>query len=308
VPETAVQIPGPSRRAVLISAAPALFVLLWSTGFIGAKLGLPYAEPFTFLALRYALVSAALFITLLAAGSPWPQSSTEIFHTVVAGLLLHGVYLGGVFSSIHLGLEAGVSALIVGVQPLLTAALAVPLVGERVNRTQLAGLLLGLAGITLVVWQKLNVGTGTPWSVGLSVIALFGITLGTLYQKRFCGNVSLISGNLIQFASTGIAMGVLAFAFETVNVVWTPEFMFALGWLVFVLSLGAISLLYMLIRNGAAARVASLFYLVPPVTALLAWKLFDERLSALAVTGMVIAAAGVALVNFSEQANAFFRR
>ncbi len=283
-------------------------MILWSTGFIGAKLGLPYADPFTFLALRYALVSGALFIALLAAGSQWPRSSTEIFHTVVAGLLLHGVYLGGVFSSIHLGLEAGVSALIVGVQPLLTAALAVPLVGERINRTQLAGLLLGLAGITLVVWQKLNLGTGTPWSVGLSVIALFGITLGTLYQKRFCGNVSLISGNLIQFASTGIAMGVLAFAFETVNVVWTPEFIFALGWLVFVLSLGAISLLYMLIRNGAAARVASLFYLVPPVTALLAWKLFDERLSAVAVTGMVIAAAGVALVNFSERANALFRR
>lgn len=151
-------------------------------------------------------------------------------------------------------------------------------------------------------------GTGTPWSIGLSVLALFGITLGTLYQKRFCGKVSLVTGNLIQFASTGIAMGVLALVFETLNVVWTTEFILALGWLVFVLSLGAISLLYMLIRNGAAARVASLFYLVPPVTALLAWKFFDERLSTLALTGMVIAAAGVALVNFSERAHALFRR
>lgn len=308
MPEKDTQSPGPPRRTLLITAAPGLFVVLWSTGFIGAKLGLPYAEPFTFLALRYALVSGALLVVLLAVGSPWPRSPADLFHTVVAGLLLHGVYLGGVFSSLHLGLEAGVSALIVGVQPLLTAALAVPLLSERVNRVQVAGLLLGLAGVTLVVWQKLHVGTGTPWGIGFSVLALFGITLGTLYQKRYCGGISLVSGNLIQFASTGVAMGLLALAFEGRVVVWSPEFMFALGWLVFVLSLGAISLLYILIRNGAAARVASLFYLVPPVTALLAWKLFSEHLSTLALTGMAIAVAGVGLVNFSERANALFRR
>ncbi len=306
--EPSTQTTDSSPRALLTTAAPVLFVLLWSTGFIGAKLGLPYAEPFTFLALRYALVSGALLLVLLVVGSPWPRSRADVFHAVIAGLLLHGIYLGGVFSSIHLGLEAGVSALIVGVQPLLTAALAAPLLSERVNRIQVAGLLLGLAGVTLVVWQKLLFGSGTLWSVGLSVLALLGITLGTIYQKRYCGGVSLVSGNLIQFAATGIAMGLLALAFETGNVAWSAEFVFALAWLVLVLSLGAISLLYILIRNGAAARVASLFYLVPPVTALIAWKLFDERLSTLAITGMVTAVAGVALVNFSDRANTLFRR
>lgn len=293
---------------MLIALAPAVFVLLWSTGFIGAKLGLPYAEPFTFLALRYGLVSAVLLAVLLITRARWPRSRSDVLHTIAAGLLLHGVYLGGVFSSIHLGLEAGVSALIVGVQPLLTAALAGPLLGERVNRIQLFGLLLGLGGVTLVVWQKLNVDTGTFWSVGLSVIALIGITLGTLYQKRYCGGVSLVSGNLIQFASSGIAMALLAWLLETRNVVWSGEFVFALGWLTLVLSVGAISLLYILIRQGAAARVASLFYLVPPVTALIAWMLFDERLGAVALAGMLMAAAGVALVNFSERAAALFRR
>ncbi len=308
MPDTCSETGAPSRRKLLTAAAPAVFVLLWSTGFIGAKLGLPYAEPLTFLALRYALVSGVLLLVLIAAGSPWPRSRADVVHTVVAGLLLHGVYLGGVFSSIHLGLEAGVSALIVGVQPLLTAALAGPLLNERVNRTQLAGLMLGLGGVALVVWHKLHLGTGTFASIGLSVLALFGITLGTLYQKRFLSGVSLVSGNLIQFASAGIAMGLLALALESRQVVWSAQFLFALGWLVLVLSLGAITLLYVLIRRGAAARVASLFYLVPPVTALLAWQLFDERLSALALLGMGIAVAGVALVNFSERANALFRR
>ncbi len=297
-----------SRRALLVAAAPGLFVVLWSTGFIGAKLGLPYAEPFTFLALRYALVSGVLLLVLLVAGSPWPRSAADVLHTVVAGLLLHGVYLGGVFSSLHLGLEAAVSALIVGVQPLLTAALALPLLGERVDRTQVTGLLLGLCGVTLVVWQKFHLGTGTPWNVGLSVLALLGITLGTLYQKRYASRVSMVSGNLLQFAAAGIAMAVLALAFESRNVIWSGEFLFALGWLVLVLSIGAISLLYVLIRDGAAARVASLFYLVPPVTALIAWQLFDERLSTLALAGMLITVAGVALVNFSERANALFHR
>lgn len=166
----------------MITAAPGLFVVLWSTGFIGAKLGLPYAEPFTFLALRYALVSAALFVVLLAAGSPWPRSLADVFHTVVAGLLLHGVYLGGVFSSIHLDLEAGVAALIVGVQPLLTAALAVPLVGERVNRTQVAGLLLGLAGVTLVVWKLFDERLSTLALTGMA-IAVAGVALVNFSER-----------------------------------------------------------------------------------------------------------------------------
>ena len=297
-----------ARTALLISTAPALFVLLWSTGFIGAKLGLPYAEPFTFLALRYVLVAVVLLLVALVLRSAWPKSPLDFLHMVVAGLLLHGVYLGGVFASLHAGVEAGVSALIVGLQPLLTAAIAGPLLGERVTRLQIAGLCLGLAGVILVVWQKLGHGAGTPAGIALSVLALVGITLGTIYQKRFCGNTSLVTGNMIQFSAAFVAMALLAWMLETGEVVWSSAFIFALGWLVIVLSLGAISLLYVLIRKGAAARVASLFYLVPPCTALIAWWLFDERMGWIALLGMGIAVIGVALVNLSERGARFLRR
>lgn len=289
------------RRGVLVAAAPALFVLLWSTGFIGAKLGLPYAEPFTFLALRYALVVAALLIAAAVSRAAWPRSAADVMHTVVVGLLLHGVYLGGVFASMHAGVEAGVSALIVGLQPLLTAAVARPLLGEQVTRVQVAGLVLGLAGVTIVVFQKLGHGTGTPGGIGLSILALAGITVATVYQKKFCGDINLVTGNLLQFVAAGAGMTILALMFESGNVHWTPRFLFALGWLTVVLSLGAITLLYFLIRKGAAARVASLFYLVPPCTALIAWWLFDERFGWTGLTGMVIAVSGVALVNLNAR-------
>lgn len=298
----------PGRARILTVAAPGVFVLLWSTGFIGAKLGLPYAEPFTFLALRYALVSAALLAAALVVGARWPEAAGDVLHTVVAGLLLHGVYLGGVFASLHAGVEAGVSALIVGLQPVLTAAIAGPLLGERLTRTQVLGLVLGFAGVTLVVWQKLGHGAGTATGISLSLLALVGITLGTLYQKRFCGRINMLTGNFIQFAAAGVAMTVLAGLLEAREVVWAPAFVFALLWLSGVLSLGAISLLYLLIRRGAAARVASLFYLVPPCTALIAWWLFDERFGWVAVSGMALAVAGVALVNLGERASPRLRR
>jgi drug/metabolite transporter (DMT)-like permease len=278
---------------------PALFVLLWSTGFIGARLGLPHAEPMTFLSLRFAFTILLLGLAALAAGTRWPRRPVDWGHLAVAGFLMHAVYLGGVFVAIRLGLEAGLSALIVSVQPLLVATLAQPLLGERPGWRTWIGLALGLCGVALVLARKLGVGADDVLGVLACLAALLGITLGTLYQKRFCAGHDLRTGNLIQFLSALAACGLAAFAFETRAVDWTPALIFALAWLVLVLSLGAITLLYLLLRRGAASRVASLFFLVPPVTALIAWPLFGERLGVLELLGMALTVAGVALVNLA---------
>jgi drug/metabolite transporter (DMT)-like permease len=284
-------------RRLAFGAMPGIFVVLWSTGFIGAKFGLPYCEPATFLSLRLAIVALLLGALALATNAPWPRHPMEIFHLSIAGLLLQGVYLGGVFAAISHGVEAGVSALIVGIQPLLTAAVAGPLLGERVTRRQWFGLALGLAGVALVVANKIGSGTATPLGYGLALFALIGITIGTVYQKRFCPRIDLRSGNALQFAVCAGAFYVLAALFETRHIEWSGRFVFALAWLCLVLSIGAISLLYLLIRQGAAARVASLFYLVPPCTAVIAYFLFGESLGELALAGMALVVVGVALVN-----------
>lgn len=276
---------------------PGVFVLLWSTGFIGAKYGLPYAEPLTFLLVRLSLVAAVLGVVALVTRAPWPKSWAEAGRIALAGLLVHGVYLSGVFCAIAKGMPAGVTSLIVGLQPLLTAALSGPLLGERVTARQWSGLLLGLAGVALVVSEKISFDSANLMGMGLVGVALLGITLGTLYQKRHGTAMDLRSGAAIQYAVTAAVLAVLAPMFETMHIQWTGEFVFALLWLSFVLSVGAIFLLYALIRRGAAARVASLFYLVPPVTAVVAWAMFDERLGALALVGMAMAVAGVAMVN-----------
>lgn len=279
---------------------PALFVLLWSTGFIGARLGLPHVEPLTFLALRYALAAVLLVLVALATRAPWPRGWNEVLHYAVAGLLVHGVYLGGVFVGISLGVEAGVSAMIVGLQPLLTAAVAGMVLNERVTTRQWAGLGLGLLGIALVLAPKLGQGPGDAWGSLACVGALLGITAGTIYQKRYCARMDLRTGSVVQFAAAGLATAPLAMLFEEGRVDWTGEFVFALVWLVFVLSLGAVSLLYVLIRRGAAAEVASLFFLVPPCTALMAWAFFGETLGRGAVIGMGLTAAGVAMTSKRE--------
>ena len=276
---------------------PGVFVLLWSTGFIGAKYGLPYAEPLTFLLVRLSLVAAVLGVVALVTRAPWPKSWAEAGRIALAGLLVHGVYLSGVFCAIAKGMPAGVTSLIVGLQPLLTAALSGPLLGERVTARQWGGLLLGLAGVALVVSEKISFDSANLVGMGLVGVALLGITLGTLYQKRHGTAMDLRSGAAIQYVVTAAVLAVLAPMFETMHIQWTGEFVFALLWLSFVLSVGAIFLLYALIRRGAAARVASLFYLVPPVTAVVAWAMFDERLGALALVGMAMAVAGVAMVN-----------
>ena len=275
-------------------AFPVFFVLLWSTGFIGARLGLPHAPPLTFLLLRYVLVLACMVAVAWVSRAPWPQSPQAWFHIGIAGLLLHGIYLGGVFIAISKGLPAGVTSLVVGLQPLLTAAGAGWLLGEVVLRRQWLGLLLGLLGVGLVVMNKVGSGFALQALVP-AVVALLGITAGTLYQKRFCPRFDWRTGAVAQFLPTALLTGLVASLTENYQVEWTGEFVFALGWLVLVLSLGAVSLLNWLIRNSGAVNIASLFYLVPPCTAVVAWLLFGETFSGTALAGMAMAVWGVYL-------------
>ena len=275
---------------------PGTFVVLWASGFIGGKLGLLYAEPATFLLLRFALVVALMLPLALLWRAPWPATLGQVAHIGVAGVLIQACYLGGVFAAIHHGISAGLIALIVGLQPVLTAFVAAPLLGERVSPRQWAGLLLGLAGIALVVMQNTSLSGVTPVSAGFALLALAGITMGTMYQKRFCGSFDLRAGSVIQFVAAGIALAPFALLFETREVKWSPALLFALGWLVLVLSIGAISLLALLIRRDAVTKVVSLMYLTPPVTAVMAWLVFGETLSIQALLGLGLAAVGVAIV------------
>jgi drug/metabolite transporter (DMT)-like permease len=275
-------------------AFPLVFVLLWSTGFIGARLGLPHTEPLTFLLIRYVAVMGCMALVAVVTRAPWPSAPKTWFHIGVAGLLLHGVYLGGVFIAISRGLPAGVTSLVVGMQPLLTAAGAGWLLQETVLRRQWLGLLLGLSGVGLVVFGKVGTGFGAA-ALWPAIAALIGITAGTLYQKRFCPPFDWRTGAIAQFLPTAVATFVIAVFTESFHVEWTGEFVFALGWLVLVLSIGAVSLLNWLIRHSDAVNIASLFYLVPPCTALVAWLLFGEAFTGLALVGMALTVGGVYL-------------
>ena len=297
--------PSPAAHAESpwLKTMPGLFVLLWSTGFIGAKFGLPYAEPFTFLFIRFMLTLAVLLPLVWLFKASWPHSRVLCAHVAVTGLLVHAVYLGGVFYAIELGLPAGLASLLVGLQPLLTAALALPLLGERLSVGQWLGLLLGLVGITLVLGGKLAPAAGRLFDgFGIGALAcvlasLLAISAGTLYQKRFCTGMPLLTGSVIQYLAAGVALGVGALLLESREVTWTMTFAATLAWLVLGLSVAAILLLMALIRRGAASKVASLFYLVPPLTALEAWWLFDETLGPVALAGMAISLLGVMLVS-----------
>ena len=274
---------------------PLLFVLLWSTGFIGAKFGLPYAQPLTFLSWRFIAVIILMLGLVLIMRAPWPSTRRSAMHIGVTGLLVHGVYLGGVFMAIAHGLPSGIAALVVGLQPLITALAAGVWLGEKVRPAQWAGLALGFVGVALVVLDKVAAVPGDAlWAMLLpAFVALLGITAGTLYQKRFCPVFDLRTGSVIQYLPCLLLLAPLAYFTESTQVVWSGEFVFALAWLVLVLSLGAVTLLNVMIRNGSAVNVASLFYLTPAMTALIAWAVFGETLSALALIGMAIAATGV---------------
>ncbi|RFU21537.1 DMT family transporter [Geodermatophilus marinus] len=292
--------PGPGSPAVRLGG-PALFVLLWSTGFVGAKYGLPYAEPFTFLGVRLALAAVLLAGLALALRSARPASRTQLRHASVAGLLLHAGYLGGVFYAISVGVPAGVSAVVVSLQPVLVAVLAAPLLGERATARQWAGLVLGVAGVALTVGPGVlgaDAATGPLPVAGLlaCVVGLAAGTAGTLYQKRHGDAVPLVWGTAVQYTAAATLLLVLAVATEDTTIRWTAEFVAAFAWLVVVLSLGAVLLLLYLLRRGTAAGVSSLYYLVPPATALEAWLLFGERLSPVSLAGIAVTTVGVALV------------
>ena len=288
----------PASSSSWLSPVPLFFVFLWSTGFIVAKLGLPYAPPLTFLILRCLGALAVLLPMVLLSRAPWPRG--RILHVAVAGLLLQAGYLGGVWAAIKLGMPAGLTALIVGMQPILTAACA-PLIGERVRPRQWLGLMLGLSGVALVVYAKLHLAGLSAAGILLCVFALVCITAGTMYQKRWCPSFDLRTGTVIQFGATVVVLLPLAILLEDLNpafssVSWSRDFIVAWLWSIFALSIGAIFLLFTLIRRSQATEVTSLLYLTPPTTAIMAWLLFGEAFSPLALAGMAVAVLGVAFV------------
>jgi drug/metabolite transporter (DMT)-like permease len=276
-------------------AAPAIFVVLWSTGFVGTKYVIRNADPLTYLAIRMAIVVVLMAIICAIARPKW-LSRAEIGHSIVAGILVHGFYLGGTAVAISLSIPAGLSALMPGLQPILMSTIANRWLGERVAPLQWGGLLLGLVGVALIMHDRPMSGQA-GWGWLASTVSLVSITLGTLYQRRYCSQIDWRSGNLVQYVAVTIFFTIAAFLFEERVVHWTAEFILATVWLAVVLSIGSIGLLYWLIRHQAATSVASLFYLVPAVTSVMAYFLFDERLDAVAIAGMVGCAVAVVLVN-----------
>lgn len=283
-----------SARGWLV-AMPAVFVLIWSTGFVVARYGMPHAPPLTFLSWRFALSLLAFLPWIWLTRAPWPAAPKQWLHLAVSGVLMHAGYLAGVWAAVRLGMSAGTVALIVGLQPLLTAVWVSWQGEHRVTRQQTVGLLLGLAGLALVVGHKLQDGVVTPVNLGLALMALAAITVGTLYQKRHVLAADVRTGNAVQLAAAWLVSAPLSWL-EPAGMVWHPHLIGAMVWSVLVLTLGGSSLLMLLIQGGAATRVTSLLYLVPPCTAVLAWLLFGETLSAMALAGMLLCVIGVAAV------------
>ncbi|HSY87980.1 MAG TPA: DMT family transporter [Verrucomicrobiae bacterium] len=284
----------PAAWRVLV---PGGFVVLWSTGFFIGKLGLAFAPPFTILFLRFALAALLMAAAALPLRSAWPRSPRQAAHLAVVGVLLQTVYLGGCYAAMAAGLPAGITALIVGLQPILIATVVGPLLGERVGPKHWLGLALGFLGVALVLWDKLDIAGLESWGVLFALAGLLGITAATLYQKRFCGAGDLITGTAIQYAAAALTTLPIVLVLGWGPVHWTGSFIFSLAWLTFALSIGAVTLLLWLIRRGVASKVASLFYLTPPAAALGSYLLLNETLAAPALLGMALTAVGVALVN-----------
>jgi len=288
---------------MVVRAMPWVFVLIWSTGFIVARFGMPHSPPLTFLSMRYALSFACFGIWILFAGVEWPRERAQWGHLAVVGMLIHAGYLGGVWAAVKSGIGAGTVALLVGLQPVLTAlwmswssrGTDADVGGARVSPQQWLGLALGLGGLTLVVWNKLGGGEVTHWNLALAIFALISITTGTLYQKRFVAPCDVRSASAVQLLAALAVSLPLALA-ESEPIVWHAGMVGALVWSVLVLTLGGSSLLYLLIQRGAATEVTSMMYLVPPCTATLAWLLFDEAFTPSMGLGMLVTATGVALV------------
>jgi len=287
--------PEPQRHA-LLAAMPAVFVLIWSTGFVVARYGMPHAPPLGFLAVRYALSVLAFGAWIALVRAAWPSGRSQWGHLAVSGVLMHAGYLGGVWAAVKLGLGAGTVALIVGLQPVLTAVwLSATGGAHAIAARQWLGLLLGFGGLLLVVGHKLGAGEVTAANFALAAFALLSITAGTLYQKRFVQPCDVRTANAVQLAAALIVTAPLAWL-EAGAWQMHPELVGAMAWSVLVLTLGGSSMLYLLIQRGAAAKVTSLLYLVPPCTAVLAWLLFGEALSAQVLAGIAVTAVGVSLV------------
>lgn len=284
-----------ARQDAFVKAMPIVFVLIWSTGFIVARFGMPNAPPMKFLAIRYALSIFCFLPWIVLAGVKWPKGALQWRHLAVTGVLMHACYLGGVWAAVKAGMGSGLSSLIVGLQPVLTA-FWLARAGNAVSGRQWTGLVLGFAGLVMVVSRKFGTGGEANWlNLSLAIVALAGITVGTLYQKRHVAPCDVRSANAVQLCAALLVTLPLALM-ESEPVQLNAQFAGAMAWSVLALTLGGSSLLYLLIQRGAAASVTSLMYLVPPVTAFVAWLLFDEPITMLTVAGTVLTAVGVSLV------------
>jgi drug/metabolite transporter (DMT)-like permease len=284
-------------RALLAKAAPAIFVLLWATGFLAAKLGVPYAQALTILSLRFVLAAVMMIAISALTGAPWPRSWRRIGHIAITGILLHAIYLGACYIAIYAGMPAGMVALIVGFQPILTAAFAGPLLGERMRPIQWLGIVVGFLGLLMVLWERIVIDLSHPIALIMALLSLLGITAATIYQKRYCPTFDLRSGAAIQYVAASVVTIPVALWLGIGEIVWAPTFIFALAWLVIVLSGVSIALLSWMISRGAASKVASLFYLTPPIAAIGSYFMFGETLSPLAIAGMAVVVAGLYLLN-----------
>ncbi|MGR4867299.1 DMT family transporter [Variovorax sp. LARHSF232] len=290
-----------ARASGWVRAMPIIFVLIWSTGFIVARYGMPYAPPLKFLVVRYALSLICFGAWVAAARVAWPANRVQWLHLAVTGVFMQAGYLGGVWAAVRAGMGSGLIALLVGIQPVLTA-IWLSSRGGAISRRQWAGLLLGFAGLVMVVWRKLGQGGEvTGLSMSLALLALLSITIGTLYQKRYVAPCDVRSASMVQLAAALVVS--LPFAWlESDPMQWNAASLGAMAWSVLALTLGGSSLLYILIQRGSATAVTSLLYLVPPCTAVMAWLLFDEPITVLTVAGIAITAIGVSLV-VREQRN-----
>ena len=281
---------------MLIRLAPAIFVCLWATGFVGARLSMPHAEPMSFLSIRYALAFVILGIAALVLKAPWPKG-WAIVHVMVVGALIHGVYLGGVFWAVRNGMPGGVSAIVVGLQPVLTAVMAGLWLHEPVTRRHWLGLAIGMAGVLMVLLPKADLASSgvTIATVAACMLSVLGISIGTLYQKRFASQTDLRTGTALQYVGALVPGLIFVSLFESFAITWNSDTIFAMAWLLFVLSISAVFLLMWLIREGSVAKVSALFFLVPAVAALMTWVLFDETLDLIQIVGMALCALAVAL-------------
>jgi drug/metabolite transporter (DMT)-like permease len=294
--------PDAPRVSLLAQAAPAVFVVLWATGFLIAKLGVPYAQPMTILAIRFVLAAIMMAGIAAVTRAPWPRSWSRIGHIAMVGVLLHAVYLGGCYIAIYGGMPAGMAALIAGFQPILTATMAGPLLGERTRSLQWIGITIGFVGLMMVLWDRLVIDLSHPAALLFAILSLLGITSATIYQKRFCPSFDLRSGTAIQYIAASLVTVPTTLFLGVGEIHWAPTFIFALAWLVIVLSGASIALLTWMISRGAASKVASLFYLTPPIAAIGSYFWFGETLSSLALAGMAVIVFGLYLLNRTRPA------